>query len=460
MSLTSREITDINTDLPVVQLVEQVNKRLAQLEGMAKKYNFITNEVIKIRSGLGLDEYYTLQKKLGNSDADYTGWSVAFTDSGYDIWRINVPGYSYDDNNQVREDNKVVQFMGEAISSSDTQYSAAWVQSGGTWTDITDEAGSDTGTPFTLLGKTSEELFVGSSAVFSGMDFGFYKPGSGYSLQYNYSIPSGWGSGATSVDILKEDGTNNWRRDGLIRFNVPGDWSQTNVNGDTLYWLRLYTNAAPTQKAEAYFIKPDTNPKNLLSLSSDQFKVQGLRRWCSYNDDIYLTIRNDGDSLYEGNLFIRSGSDTTTRKQYFVTNHTYEIDHKNSSYIVKMPQRMLMTWADPGSTSLSGRYMNVSDAVQGERGHTVIRDGYITGIGMSAEVAPATAALTFVARKNRLGTVASGSLAVAATSNYARTFTPVAVSAGDTVQVFSETSGATGYNDVVVDLEITHTNLG
>ena len=329
MDPAKREITAVLTDLPLVQYAEEVNKRLAQLEGMAKSQNQTYYELDQLRSGLGLDRFYKTRQAIGNSDDDYDDWTVHQVEDDYNIWKHTVDDYAYDPHNSLRRDEIVFDFMGEAVTDGDDPFDAVFTLSGGTYTDRTAEAGTDEGTPFNLGANTPEELLVGHGSMFSGIDFRFFKPGSGYALEHHYSQSTGWGSGA----ILREDGTNNWRRSGLIRYNPPGDWAESDINGQTKRWIRIKTTTVPTQRAMAYAVQPATNVKNMLSLNSEQLLKQGVRKWCSFGNTIYVTARSKGDLRYNGNLFIQLDASAATKRAFFKVNHKYEADYKNSDYI-------------------------------------------------------------------------------------------------------------------------------
>lgn len=333
---STRQILGIDTSLPIKQGYEDINDKLGQLEGIAKKNAFVRNELDALISGLGALPFYKQRQALGNTEADFTDWTVHSVENGYNVWKINRSDYALDDKNQLRKDNTIVEFMGEAISDVATTFDKVFIQSGGIFTDRTAEAGTDAGTPFDLLGGVSEEVLIGSNSIFSGADFSFFRPGSGYALQYNYSKVEGWGSGNSQTDILREDATGGWRRDGLTRFNFPGDWAQTDVNGSTNFWLRVKTSVAPTQKAQSFAVQPSTNVRNLLSLSKDQLTTQGLRRWASFGQDMFVTVKNTGEARYEGNLFLQSGASEAQRKAFYVNNHKYEADYKDSTYIVQV----------------------------------------------------------------------------------------------------------------------------
>lgn len=452
MDSSRREIVPINTDLPFVQIAAALNENIATIEGYAKSAAFWSSELDMMRSGLGLDKYYQSSVALGHGDADVDNWVTKFTDNGYNIWGIDVPNYAYDKNNSMVFDGIICDFAGEAISENSDTFEKVFIYSGGAYTDVSAEAASAEGTPFNINASTSEALYIGNSTIFSGVDFSWFRPGSGYANSYAYSRADSWGSGNTAVDILRDDATSNFRRDGLLRCNFPGDFAPTDVNGSSLYWLKISTTVTPSSTAMAYNIMPDTNVNNLLSLSTTELN-NGVKKWCSFGTNVYLTLRNTADPRYENLLYIRSGAGINAKKTFFKSNHKVELTYKNAGYTLRLPTRTLLAFDDDCATSLSGRYVNVGGTVAGDQGHRTLRSGYLTGISVTAVTAPAGDSLVFTVRKNQVDTIISGTLLATETSSHRTDFTPQSFVAGDTIQTWAGETSATGYDNIHLDIE-------
>jgi hypothetical protein len=103
---------------------------------------------------------------------------------------------------------------------------------------------ANAGTPF---------LYIGSLTPFSQIYFQLSTPGVGYQLQFKYSSGSEW------TPVVAQDGTNNLANSGLVTFNSllssPSlAWTQTEVSGDTRYWICVTSSAAPGTVAKANHI--------------------------------------------------------------------------------------------------------------------------------------------------------------------------------------------------------------
>jgi hypothetical protein len=131
---------------------------------------------------------------------------------------------------------------------------------GTTYTDNSAEARTPAGAPFTVLAGTTNYLYVGDSAKFTRIYFGFSTLGSGMNLTLEYYNGStlSW----TPISTIT-DHTNNLSVNGGISLppsidgksapNLP-NWAQTAVNGTTKYWIRLTTSSGPGTNPQAYFV--------------------------------------------------------------------------------------------------------------------------------------------------------------------------------------------------------------
>lgn len=466
MGSSNREIPTINPNASHVQIVENINTNFGMAEGISKRENHWVRELEKLQSGIGVNAYFTNEYPLGADAGTVTNWIVHSVEDGYNIWKYNVPDYLYDDYNQLRENKVIIDNMGKADSVTNTTFDKVYILSGGVYTDNTSEAGTLKGTPFDLMTSTSEELLLGSSGVVSGMTFVFFRPGSGYILNIDYSTSSGWGSGATGYNgnsIITEDNTTNLRKDGQIRLTLPGTMASSDVNGDNYYWLKVKTTVNPTVKAMPYSVQPNNSVGGMLFLNQEQLYSQKIRRWCSEGSDVYVTIPNTGAPQYEGVSYIRSGSTTTTKQTYFNSNHVFSLDYKKQSYVPVTPYRKNYCFFD--ETAQPNGYMTVATGIPGTYGYTMLRAGYITGIGVSCVTAASTAAITVEARKNEVTTPMSVSLGTNAHIAY-NTSIPdldpsglLTVSPGDRLSVFVTKGSATAYQDMVVEVEVSNTRV-
>ena len=153
--------------------------------------------------------------------------------------------------------------------------------------------------------------------------------GSNYTLKLEY-YNGAWTELTANTNDLDDD-TSNFQSDGKISWTIPDDWSTVAVNSITKYWIRISTTTDPVTTAEAYYIIPGDSVIGLLALSSTEISNEEWK-WCSYTTAIYVTIRNTGNTAYEGNYYIASASSTTNKQNFFCWNHQYLLDHQDSTY--------------------------------------------------------------------------------------------------------------------------------
>jgi len=252
---------------------------------------------------------------LGHDVADYTDWTPRVVGSGYTIWSIDPTDYDHHERNTVRMDNIPLRNEGEATALALASFAKVYLYDGATYNDHTTEAGTEFGTHFDLLADTSSYLYLGAAATFGNVAFNFYTPAVGLNLVLEYWDGAAWTAVAPTSETTEE-----WVQNGVIKFNVPSDWAQTAVNGQTHYWLRISTTLTPDRVAEAYYVTPASSVTSLLQLNRENLDAKNYA-FCSYGSSLYVALPSDGDPYYEGSTYIRSGSNAANLQDYFVTNH-------------------------------------------------------------------------------------------------------------------------------------------
>ncbi len=123
-------------------------------------------------------------------------------------------------------------------------------QTGPTWTDYTAESQSTIGTPFTLLGATTDYGYFGHREKCNNLIFAFAAVGTYVILLWEYSKGSGaWGT------LTVTDGTSGLHQNGAVTFAPPSDWKQDTVNGiANKFWIRV-SAASVTTAATIYNIQ-------------------------------------------------------------------------------------------------------------------------------------------------------------------------------------------------------------
>lgn len=329
-------IRRLNTSQEQREKIRQLNEMIMELKGLIEQAKFNKNELDNLYaqlavSGYSLDRKFLRNVSLGHTAGTYTNWSHLKAETGYSIWKFTPTHYAYNALNQLYLDNILLRNLGEATSESATTFDKVFFYNGSTYTDDTTEAGTETGTEFGLMEDTSDYLYVGHSTTYGGIKFEFQTRGSGYGLTLEYWNGSSW-SELTSSGSSLDDNTSDFESDGLIEFDIPGNWATTTVNSvASKYWIRISTTATPITVAQAYYVVPANSVIGLLALSSDEI-INGDWAWCSYNGSIYVTLRNAGSSAYEGNYYITSSSSSINLQNFFIYNHEISLDHEDSTY--------------------------------------------------------------------------------------------------------------------------------
>ena len=116
-------------------------------------------------------------------------------------------------------------------------------QSGPTWTDYTAESQSTLGTPFTLLGATTDYGYFGHREKCNQLAFVLAAVGTYGALTWEYSQgSSAWGA------LTVTDGTSGLHQNGAVTFTPPSNWKQDTVNSiANKFWVR----SSPGQRHNA-----------------------------------------------------------------------------------------------------------------------------------------------------------------------------------------------------------------
>ncbi|RKZ25658.1 hypothetical protein DRQ26_05560, partial [bacterium] len=324
----------VNSNLSTKEKISLINNMVIANEGKIGSGEFNKNEIDNLYANLSIDRKFKRNILLGNTLTDYTDWSHLKEESGYSIWKITPADYSYNSLNKLYFDDKELENRGQAGAESATTFDKVYLYDGSSYTDNTTEAGIENGTEFNLMSDTGDYLYIGSSSTFSGIKFEFQTRGSEYTLKVEYYDESSgvndWVELTANTNNLDDD-TNNFESDGKISWTIPDSWGTTTVNSVNKYWIRISTTSSPVTIAKAYYIIPYNSVIALLALSSTQIQNEDWA-WCSYGGSIYVTIRNTGNTAYEGDYYITSSSSTTNLKNFFIYNHTYKANYEDSTY--------------------------------------------------------------------------------------------------------------------------------
>jgi len=327
------EITKINSGLPTTSKIEALNDQIISVDGKVEQARFDKIELDALYTDTGLSRKYLRNQLLGNALNTYSGWSHVKAENGYSIWKYTPPLYSYNTNNAVYCDDKAFINMGLATALNPTAFAGVATYDTVTYTYNTIEAGTELGTEFSVLPLTTHYLYVGNATQFFGMKFEFHTRGSGYALEYQYWNGADWVTLTANTNDLV-DKTSNFSGDGYVSWDLPsgGSWATTLVDNVTQYWIRIKTTTVPTTTAKIYYLVPNASVIGLLAMNSEDI-LQEKWCWCTLASDIYVTIRNNGNGVYEGDYFITSASSATNLKNYFIYNHVISANFASTSYL-------------------------------------------------------------------------------------------------------------------------------
>lgn len=339
----------VNTSLTTTAKIEALNEMIMLLEGQIDQAKFNVQEIGEIYSGSGIDRKYLRDIPIGHTAATYGNWTQPTAlppEEGYSIWKIAPTNYTYEDVNNLYFDNKILTNRGEAASESATTFDKVYLYDGSSYTDDTTEAGTPEGTPFDLMEVANIDfLYLGSASTFKGAKFEFDTRGSNYTLTTQIFC-----SGASAnawVNLGDCDGyiddTSDFESDASIKWHLNSDtgagWVLTSINSQTKYWARIKTTSTPITVAKANYLIPSSSVIGLLALSSSQI-IDEAWAWCTYDTNIYVTIRNTGAAAYEGDYYIKKASTDTNLQNFLIFNHEFKADYRDSTYDEDVPLGM------------------------------------------------------------------------------------------------------------------------
>ena len=116
-------------------------------------------------------------------------------------------------------------------------------QTGPIWTDDTAESQSPGGTPFTLLGASTDYFYFGHREKWNKIQFDLETLGAYGARTWEYSKGDGtWGT--LTIDT---DGTSGFSQDGAALFTPPSDWKRDTVNSiANKFWVRVKVASVTT----------------------------------------------------------------------------------------------------------------------------------------------------------------------------------------------------------------------
>ena len=327
-------IKRVDNDLPASTKIKQLNDMILELNGKVQQGKFDKNEIDQIYDAIPSSRKFKREQGVGNTDSTYSNWSHLKAEDGYSIWKYTVSDYTYNSLNKLYMDGEALTLKEEALSESATTFDLVYLYDGAltTYTDDTTEAGTEGGTAFDVMNATNDYLYVGLSTKFNGIKFEWQTRGSNYGLKVEYYNGSTWVTMTANAHGLDDD-TNSFGGNGSLSWDSTKvtTWAQNAVNSQTKYWIRISSTTLPVTVAKAYYIIPANNVVGLLALSSTQIQDEEWA-WTSLGTAIYVTVRNAGNSNYEGSYYITSSSSASNKQNFFQYNEPFTMDYQWLSY--------------------------------------------------------------------------------------------------------------------------------
>lgn len=133
-------------------------------------------------------------------------------------------------------------------------FNEVWKYDNNDYVSISDEV-NNTDDTFNLFsnGNTDDVLYLGCEYRFTKIWFNFFTTGSGGTVSYSYYNGNSW----TSLSVT--DNTNNLTSNDSVSWDLPSDWSNTSVNNENLYWIKISVSSNYSTNPLGFQIRMDNN---------------------------------------------------------------------------------------------------------------------------------------------------------------------------------------------------------
>ena len=140
------------------------------------------------------------------------------------------------------------------MATAGAEFTKVFTYNGSSFTDVTLETHSPSGTVFSILGGTNHFLYLGHDSKFDMAIFDLETAGSLGSVKWEFYNGSAWAefvpaSGRYELDPDdNEGGQYEFARDGaeIFPFNLLNGWATTAINSITKYWIRASSPVSVT----------------------------------------------------------------------------------------------------------------------------------------------------------------------------------------------------------------------
>jgi hypothetical protein len=174
------------------------------------------------------------------------------------------------------------------------------------------------GTQLYVSYRTGNTIYIGNTSKFSNISLDMATTGVGNAINFAYSSGSNWATFTPTLDSTNSfsvNGNINWTASSLI------GWTTATVNASaSKYWIRIQVSIPgviyPTCNR---LVRADAAATDLVKMSRKDIEDYNYK-WAYYNNNIYVTVPNDGPSANEGVTYIKSSSIDSKKRTYFITN--------------------------------------------------------------------------------------------------------------------------------------------
>ncbi len=182
-----------------------------------------------------------------------------------------------------RSDKRSVDFI--SVFVIPVSRSAVLLRSTEAYLDRTNDLRIPGNIAFQLVSAAHKYLYIGRESIFDAIKFSLNATVSDYELNFEYSTGGGdvaansadtveWAA-LTEADHKLSDSTSNWATSGLVLFEPPSNWRQSNLDEKSMYWVRISAAKPPTMQDDPSafqvavqsvpVLPPDTSDRSLLS---------------------------------------------------------------------------------------------------------------------------------------------------------------------------------------------------
>ena len=145
----------VTSNTPGNQAIDKLMLNDLSLDGKSERALFNKLELDALYTKIS-PRSYNRDVVVGNTISSFSNWSCVVSDSGYSVWSYPVTSFVNNPNNQLYCNNTKLLYMGAATTEStslgfNNVFLGTSKRTGETFTDLTTEASTVSGTPFSIV---------------------------------------------------------------------------------------------------------------------------------------------------------------------------------------------------------------------------------------------------------------------------------------------------------------------